>query len=95
MATLALADQQRIQRGLQRHWSRLREQTSTWNKAGLLAAIQSTDTWIDSNQTSYNNSLPAQFRNNATLAQKTLLFCCVAAARVSIAWLRLLVGEVD
>jgi hypothetical protein len=95
MATLPVADQTRISTGLMRHWSRLREQTTVFTKANLLAAVQATDTWIDSNQTSFNNSLPAQFRNSATTAQKTLLFMCVAAARVSMAFLRMIVGEVD
>jgi len=44
---------------------------------------------------SYNTALPATFRNNATLTQKTLLFCAVALARVSIVVLRQVFGEVE
>jgi hypothetical protein len=78
-----------------RWWSRLREKTAAFNKADLLAAVVATDTWIEANQTAYNNALPTAFRNGATLAQKTMLFCGVALARVSIALLRAVFGEVD
>jgi hypothetical protein len=50
-------------------------------KADLQAAVDATDTWIDSNQAAFNAALPATFRNNATLSQKTLLFCFVARRR--------------
>jgi hypothetical protein len=85
----------RIQHGLMRYWSNFREQTNGFNKSDLLSAVTATDIWIDTNQTSYNNTLPATFKTNATLAQKTLLFCAVALARVSIILLRQIFGEVD
>ncbi|MFI9817591.1 hypothetical protein [Saccharothrix variisporea] len=50
-------------------------------KAQLQAAVDATDQWIEDNQTSYNNALPVAFRSNATLAQKTFLFCYVAMRR--------------
>jgi hypothetical protein len=53
-------------------------------KADLLAAVDATDAWIDSNQAAYNTALPAAFKNNATLSQKTLLFCYVAMRRAGI-----------
>jgi hypothetical protein len=64
-------------------------------KPELLAAIDATDTWIDNNAAAYNNALPTTFRANATSAQKTFLFCAVAIARVSIAFLRAIFGSVD
>lgn len=65
----------------------MRRQTETLGgvtKADLRAAVDATDAWIDGNQSSYNTALPATFRNNASLAQKTLLFCFVAMRRAGI-----------
>jgi hypothetical protein len=53
-------------------------------KADLKAAVDATDTWIDSNQTSFNNALPAAARNTLSQTQKTLLFCYVALKRAGI-----------
>jgi hypothetical protein len=64
-------------------------------KADLAAAVAATDTWIDANAAAFNAALPAAFRTNATQTQKTMLFCLVALARVSIALLKHIVGEVD
>ena len=94
MATLPTEDRQRIWRGLMRYWSSLKE-VQAWSKADLQAAVNATDAWIDANQSSYNSALPEPFKSNATLAQKTILFCAVAAMRVSEAWLRAIIGEVD
>jgi len=77
-----------------RYWSSIWEGVAV-DKSELLAAVVATDTWIDNNQAGYNTALPSAFRDNATAAQKTLLFCAVAAARVSIAFARKLFGEVD
>ena len=95
MATLSDTDRQRIWRGLMRHWSNLREVVSGISKAELRAAVDATDNWIEGNQVSYNASLPNPFKTQATQVQKTLLFCCVAAMRVSPAFARMLLGEVD
>ena len=53
-------------------------------KADLRAAVDATDTWIDSNQTSFNTALPVAARNALTLPQKTLLFCFVAMRRAGV-----------
>lgn len=63
---------------------RLTETLTGVVKADLRAAVDATDSWIDSNQSSFNTALPAAFRNNATLTQKTLLFCYVAMRRAGI-----------
>ena len=94
MAQLPTEDRQRIWRGLMRPWSNEREAVAIL-KADVLAAGNATDTWIDNNQASYNTALPEAARNNLTTAQKTLLFCAVALARVSIPFLRRVFGEVD
>lgn len=53
-------------------------------KTDLRAALDATDTWIDGQQANFNAALPTAFRNNATLTQKTLLFCYVAMRRAGI-----------
>jgi len=77
-----------------RWWSKYWEQTN-FLSADLLAAVAATDNWIDSNAASYNSALPITFRNNATLVQKTMLFCVVALMRVNQSLLRAVVGEID
>lgn len=95
MAALPDADRVSIWRGLMRWLSAQLQTIPNVNKTALRAAVDATDDWIDSNQTSYNNALPATFRNNATLAQKTLLFCAVAAMRVSHDACEQILGDVD
>ena len=95
MAELSEADRQRVWRGTMRWWSEEREPLGAFSKSQFRDAIDATDTWIENNQASYNAALPLPFRTEATLAQKTLLFCAVALARVSIAFLRRCFGEVD
>lgn len=56
----------------------------TVTKPDLLAAIDSTDGWIDSNQASFNAALPEPFKSAATAQEKTILFCYVAAKRAGI-----------
>lgn len=94
MATLALADQQRIWRGLMRWLSRKHEPCNVV-KADLLAAVQAADGWVDSNATSYNNAIPQPARNNLTASQKALILALVVLARYDVAALRQLAGEVD
>jgi len=65
------------------------------SKGELLAAVAATDDWIEANQAAINAALPQPFRANATTAQKTLLFCAVALARVSLTFARQIFGEVD
>ena len=94
MAELSTADRAKISAGLQRYFSaELAEVGLT--KAQLQAAINATDTWIDGNAASYNAALPAAAQAALTAAQKTLLFCIVAAYRVSQAFAVRLIGGVD
>ena len=53
-------------------------------KAELRTAINNTDDWIDTNQTSFNNALPVNVRNSLNLTQKTLLFCFVAMRKAGL-----------
>ncbi len=77
MAVLPELDRARALIGLMRQ-----EQISgNYSKADLRAALDATDAWIEANQSSFNVALPQPFRNQATLADKTLLFCYVALRR--------------
>lgn len=95
MAELSTQDRQRVWRGLMRWWSNLREALGSFSKQDLRDAVNATDAWIEANQGSYNAALPQPFRGEATLIQKTILFCAVALARVDIPMLRRVFGEVD
>ena len=94
MAQLSDENRAKVWRGLMRWWSRLHEAMAL-NKADLRAAVDATDNWIETNQATYNNALPEAARNNLTAAQKTLLFCAVALARVDIPMLKRVFEEVD
>lgn len=80
MAVLSADDRARIWRALQRYWSNNREAIAG-DKAALLTTVQETDAWIDAAQSNYAGSLT--YRENYTATQLTLIFCCVAAMRVS------------
>lgn len=92
MAQLSTEDRQRIWRGLMRYWSGEWEAVDG-DKAELYTTVAETDAWIDDNQASFNGALT--YAANYTATQKTLIFCAVALARVSIAFLRRVLGEVD
>lgn len=94
MAVLSSQDRQRISTGLQRS-AGIFGGVPNVLKSDLLAAVNATDDWIDSNAAAFNSALLATFRTNASQAQKTVLFCAVALGRVSFALLRLVFGEVD
>lgn len=55
-----------------------------FTKADLRAAVDATDSWIDTNASAFNTALPAAFRNSASLTQKTILFCYVAMRRAGL-----------
>lgn len=80
MAALPDQDRDRVTRG----FSRLNTLVCQFTKADLRAAVNATDDWIDSNTTSFNTALPTAFRTNASLTQKTLLFCYVAMRRAGL-----------
>ena len=88
-------ERNKVWKGIMRWWSQRREATGGISKSDLFAAIEATDDWIDANQASFNQALPEAFRTGATQAMKTMLFCIIAIARVSIPFLREVFGEVD
>lgn len=79
MAALDATNRLRVAYG----WMRDNIETCTFDKTALHAAVNATDQWIEDNQTSFNTALPTAFRNNASLVQKTLLFCYVAMRRAN------------
>lgn len=54
------------------------------SKVALRAAVDAADDWADSNATSYNNALPAAFRNNASSSQKAILLAIICLRRAGI-----------
>jgi len=94
MAELSTEDRQRIWRGLMRYASN-RSESIGLTKADLQAAVNATDTWINTNQASFNSALPSAAQNAMTPEHKTLMFVAVAMARISIPFLRKIFGEVD
>ena len=59
--------------------------TADFDYDEIKAAADATDQWIDDNQGSFNTALPAgDFKSNATVAQKTILFAYVAFKRAGI-----------
>lgn len=95
MAVLSETDRQRAWRGFMRYVSAQLMSIPSCTKADYRAAVDATDTYIDSIQSAYNTALPQPFRGAATTAQKTLLFCFVALMRVSPGLARMVLGEVD
>jgi hypothetical protein len=53
-----------------------------FTQTDLNAAAQATDDWIEANQAAYNTALPATFRNNANITEKTAMFNWVANRRL-------------
>jgi hypothetical protein len=95
MATLPNSDRNKIMVGLMRHWSSLWELISGLTSTDLKATVDATDQWIETNQLSFNNSLPEPAKINLTQAQKTLIFCVVAAFRVNKEFAIKLIGGID
>ena len=92
MAVLTDNQREQVKRGLARYGD---QGPTVIGKADLRLAVDATDNWIEANQGSFNSSLPAVAQANMTTAQKTLLFCAVAAMRVSPAFAKRLFGEID
>lgn len=80
MAALPEQDRNRIWRW----YMRRNLEACGFTKVDLKAAVDATDTWIDSNTSSFNTALPQPFRSAASLTQKTILFCYVAMRRAGI-----------
>jgi len=95
MAELTTEQRQQVWRGLMRYWSNLWESWSgdTPSSGEILTTVNETDTYIDENQVDYNMSLT--YADDFTPVQKTLIFCVVAAMRVSPAFCRQLLGNLD
>lgn len=75
MAVLNDTERQAIRNYVMRRWG------AAITKDELRAAIDATDSWIDSNAASYNAALPAAAQSGLSAAEKTILFCVVALKR--------------
>lgn len=95
MANLSEVDRRRIWRGLMRYWSRGGKELGDIVKEDIYDAVASTDAFIDGIQATFNQALPEPYRTEADLDEKTLLFCAVAAMRVSVEFARTLFGGLD
>ena len=99
--TLSAAQQKKVAADFARAASAVWQPLPNISQPDLLAAVGDADTWKDGSKASYNNALPAAFRNNATAAQKTLLLVAVTAADYllddpqAVEMLRLLVGSLQ
>ena len=94
MAILSDSDRIKTRRCFTHYFSLFRLATDL-SKEEIKSAVDATDDWIDDNQVSFNNALPVLVQNSLTTTQKTLLFCAVALARTSIAFLEKAFGGID
>jgi hypothetical protein len=83
MAILIDNDRREIWAEFQRHSSNIWENIGL-SKAQLRAAVDATDDWIDINQTSFNDALPAAAKAVLTAKQKVRLFLAVAQKRFNV-----------
>jgi hypothetical protein len=96
MANLSEADRDRVWRGIQNYLSQSAGvELTPYSADALRTGVGEVDDWIETNQASFNSSLSEPIASNATATQKTLMFVAVAAMRVSPAFARKLLGEID
>jgi len=95
MAQLTEAQRRQIWRGLMRYWSNQGKQLGAMVKEDIYDAVVNTDVFQEDNQVAFNQALPQPFRTEVDLDDKTLLFCAVAAMRVSVEFCRSLFGNID
>jgi len=91
---LTTENRQKVATGLMRYWSTYWEAIPC-SSDDVLSVVVATDNFQEGIQGDYNSILPEPFRASATVAQKTFVFCAVALARVSLAFARRILGEVD
>lgn len=82
-AVLTGAQRQEVHEEIMRELSQLRSSLAVTDPE-LKAAVDATDTWIESNQAGYNAALPEPFRSAASTKQKAGLFMWVASKRFGI-----------
>lgn len=83
MAVLTNEDRQKLWADYMRYSSNIREEIGL-TKAELREAVNATDDWINANQASFNNALPAAAKANLTQKQKVRLFLEVAQKRFNV-----------
>ncbi|MHC4158378.1 MAG: hypothetical protein ACYSSO_04780 [Planctomycetota bacterium] len=83
MAVLTNEDRRELWAEFMNYSSNIRELIGL-NKAGLRAAVDATDDWIEANKASFNNTLPAAAKAALTSKQKSRLFFEVAKRKFNI-----------
>ncbi len=84
MAVLTTEQKRKVaQRFVRRAYKEL-QTTANLNTDDIDAAIQTTEDWVVDNQSSFNTSLPATFKNTATVEQKSLLLVYVIMQEVGL-----------
>lgn len=81
MAVLIAADRAMVSAEVQR---RVKSAFGGCLKADLRAAVDATDTWIDTNTAAYVAALPLPSRTALSANEKTLVFCYVALKRAGL-----------
>lgn len=80
---MALTDAERFQaarRACEELFGKVNK-TANLDLADVKAAIDYTDTWIDTNQAAWITGLPAAFAGNSTAKEKAMLFAITLALR--------------
>lgn len=95
MAILSEQDRLRVWRGLNRIADDRQFSIAGISKQDVRDAVDTTDDWIEANQASFNSVLPAVVQSSLSATDKTLLFCAIAAMRVSPNFARRLLGVID
>lgn len=82
---MALVENERkaVWRQWMREWSKTHRSIAL-TKADLRAAVDAVDNWIDANQASYNNALPANVRSELTTEEKAELLMYVVDRRFEV-----------
>lgn len=84
MAVLTEQERRDVWKEAMQIWSARNEETGTLLKAGLRAAVNATDQFIEDNAAAYNAVLPIAARTTLTAAQKAELFSIVALKRYGV-----------
>ena len=91
---LTVDELNQVRRGLARYASE-DNITITISKSEWYDAVEDADSWLESAQSSFNNALPEPAKSELSANQKAVMLSAICARRVSLAFLKALLGEVD
>lgn len=84
MALLEQSSYDKIMRVAMRLQNKYSVYGSGLNKPDLMAAIQSADAWINTNEAAFNTALPTQYRTLSNIGEKYGLFSLVVLERAGV-----------